>query len=104
MKIAMIGTGYVGLVSGVCFSDFGHEVVCVDKNPEKIAMLRRGEIPIYEPGLDDLVIKNTEAGRLSFSEDLAGAVADAAAVFIAVGTPTRRGDGHADLTYGHLEF
>lgn len=99
MKIAMIGTGYVGLVSGVCFSDFGHEVVCVDKNPEKIAMLRRGEIPIYEPGLDDLVIKNTEAGRLSFSEDLAGAVADAAAVFIAVGTPTRRGDGHADLTY-----
>lgn len=99
MKIAMIGTGYVGLVSGVCFSDFGHEVVCVDRNPAKIEMLRRGEVPIYEPGLDDLVIKNTEAGRLSFSGDLAAAVAGAEAVFIAVGTPTRRGDGHADLTY-----
>lgn len=99
MKIAMIGTGYVGLVSGVCFSDFGHEVVCVDRNPTKIEMLRRGKIPIYEPGLDDLVIKNTEAGRLSFSGDLAAAVAGAEAVFIAVGTPTRRGDGHADLTY-----
>lgn len=99
MKIAMIGTGYVGLVSGVCFSDFGHEVVCVDMNPDKIEMLRSGKIPIYEPGLEDLVVKNTEAGRLSFSGDLAAAVADAEAVFIAVGTPTRRGDGHADLTY-----
>ena len=99
MKIAMIGTGYVGLVSGVCFSDFGHEVVCVDKNPEKIAMLERGEVPIYEPGLDDLMARNVAAGRLSFSLDLATSVADADAVFIAVGTPTRRGDGHADLTY-----
>ncbi len=99
MKIAMIGTGYVGLVSGVCFSDFGHEVVCVDKNPEKIAMLERGEVPIYEPGLDDLMARNVAAGRLSFSLDLAASVADADAVFIAVGTPTRRGDGHADLTY-----
>lgn len=99
MKIAMIGTGYVGLVSGVCFSDFGHEVVCVDRNSDKIEMLSRGEIPIYEPGLEDLVIKNTEAGRLTFSKDLVTAVADAEAVFIAVGTPTRRGDGHADLTY-----
>ena len=99
MKIAMIGTGYVGLVSGVCFSDFGHEVVCVDKDPDKIATLRRGEVPIYEPGLDDLMARNVAAGRLSFSEDLAEAVAGADAVFIAVGTPTRRGDGHADLSY-----
>ena len=99
MKIAMIGTGYVGLVSGVCFSDFGHEVVCVDKDPEKIAMLERGEVPIYEPGLDALMAKNVEAGRLSFTLDLAEAIEGAQAVFIAVGTPTRRGDGHADLTY-----
>jgi UDPglucose 6-dehydrogenase len=99
MKIAMIGTGYVGLVSGVCFSDFGHEVVCVDKDPDKIAMLRRGEVPIYEPGLEDLMARNVAAGRLSFSEDLGEAVAGADAVFIAVGTPTRRGDGHADLSY-----
>ena len=99
MKIAMIGTGYVGLVSGVCFSDFGHEVICVDKDPSKIDRLTRGEIPIYEPGLEDLIQKNTSAGRLTFTEDLAGAVASADAVFIAVGTPTRRGDGHADLTY-----
>ncbi len=99
MKIAMIGTGYVGLVSGVCFSDFGHEVVCVDKNADKIAQLEQGRIPIYEPGLDILLKKNVEAGRLSFTGELAGAVSDADAVFIAVGTPTRRGDGHADLTY-----
>ena len=99
MKIAMIGTGYVGLVSGVCFSDFGHDVVCVDKNPDKIAMLERGEVPIYEPGLDALIEKNVEAGRLSFTTDLPAAVDGAEAVFIAVGTPTRRGDGHADLTY-----
>ena len=99
MKIAMIGTGYVGLVSGVCFSDFGHEVVCVDINPRKIEMLERGEVPIYEPGLDDLMAKNVAAGRLTFSGDLAKSVAGAEAVFIAVGTPTRRGDGHADLTY-----
>ncbi|KFE33839.1 UDP-glucose dehydrogenase family protein [Thioclava atlantica] len=99
MKIAMIGTGYVGLVSGVCFSDFGHDVICVDKNPAKIEMLMRGEVPIYEPGLDALLAKNVEAGRLSFSTDLKAAVAGADAVFIAVGTPTRRGDGHADLSY-----
>ena len=99
MKIAVIGTGYVGLVSGVCFSDFGHDVVCVDKDPAKIAMLERGEVPIYEPGLDVLMTKNVEAGRLSFTGDLARAVAGAEAIFIAVGTPTRRGDGHADLTY-----
>ncbi|KFI26970.1 UDP-glucose/GDP-mannose dehydrogenase family protein [Haematobacter massiliensis] len=99
MKIAMIGTGYVGLVSGVCFSDFGHDVVCVDKDPRKIEMLKRGEVPIYEPGLDQLMAKNVQAGRLSFTGDLKEAVEGADAVFIAVGTPTRRGDGHADLTY-----
>ncbi|WP_340253071.1 UDP-glucose dehydrogenase family protein [Roseobacter sp. HKCC-CH-9208] len=99
MRIAMIGTGYVGLVSGVCFSDFGHEVICVDKAPEKIAKLNKGEVPIYEPGLEDLMARNVEAGRLSFTTDLAQAVDGADAVFIAVGTPTRRGDGHADLTY-----
>ena len=99
MKIAMIGTGYVGLVSGVCFSDFGHEVVCVDKNADKIAQLEAGQVPIYEPGLTELMAKNVDAGRLTFTLDLAQAVADADAVFIAVGTPTRRGDGHADLTY-----
>lgn len=99
MKIAMIGTGYVGLVSGVCFSDFGHKVVCVDKDPRKIEMLERGEVPIYEPGLDVLMHKNVEAGRLSFTLDLKTAIDGADAVFIAVGTPTRRGDGHADLTY-----
>ncbi|AHM03736.1 UDP-glucose dehydrogenase [Roseibacterium elongatum DSM 19469] len=99
MKITMIGTGYVGLVSGVCFSDFGHDVICVDKDPRKIEMLNAGEVPIYEPGLDTLMEKNVEAGRLSFTTDLASAVDGAEAVFIAVGTPTRRGDGHADLTY-----
>ncbi|MDJ0992895.1 MAG: UDP-glucose/GDP-mannose dehydrogenase family protein [Dinoroseobacter sp.] len=99
MKIAMIGTGYVGLVSGVCFSDFGHNVVCVDKNPQKLAQLKAGEVPIFEPGLDTLIAKNIAAGRLSFTENLAEAVDGADAVFIAVGTPTRRGDGHADLTY-----
>ena len=99
MKIAMIGTGYVGLVSGVCFSDFGHDVVCVDKDPSKIEMLEAGKVPIYEPGLDELMAKNVAAGRLSFSGDLAEAVDGAEAIFIAVGTPTRRGDGHADLTY-----
>jgi UDPglucose 6-dehydrogenase len=99
MKIAMIGTGYVGLVSGVCFSDFGHDVVCVDKDPRKIELLLAGEVPIYEPGLAALMAKNVAAGRLSFTLDLAEAVAGADAVFIAVGTPTRRGDGHADLSY-----
>ncbi len=99
MKIAMIGTGYVGLVSGVCFSDFGHDVVCVDKNPDKVALLKAGEVPIFEPGLADLMAKNVKSGRLTFTLDLAEAVSGADAVFIAVGTPTRRGDGHADLTY-----
>ena len=99
MKIAMIGTGYVGLVSGVCFSDFGHDVVCVDKDPRKIEQLKQGIVPIYEPGLEDLMAKNVSAGRLSFTGELASAVDGADAVFIAVGTPTRRGDGHADLTY-----
>ncbi|MEW2915175.1 UDP-glucose/GDP-mannose dehydrogenase family protein [Leisingera sp. JC11] len=99
MRIAMIGTGYVGLVSGVCFSDFGHDVICVDKDAGKIERLNRGEVPIYEPGLDRLTEKNVAAGRLSFTSDLAAAVDGAEAVFIAVGTPTRRGDGHADLTY-----
>lgn len=99
MKIVMIGAGYVGLVSGVCFSDFGHDVVCVDKDPAKIDSLTRGEVPIYEPGLQDLLTKNVGAGRLSFSLDLAGSLQGADAVFIAVGTPTRRGDGHADLSY-----
>lgn len=99
MRIVMVGAGYVGLVSGVCFSDFGHEVVCVDTNAAKIADLERGVCPIYEPGLDTLIVKNVQAGRLSFSTDLGAAVDGAEAVFIAVGTPTRRGDGHADLTY-----
>lgn len=99
MKIAMIGSGYVGLVSGVCFADFGHEVVCVDKDPAKIAMLRQGEVPIYEPGLQDVLTRNLQAGRLTFSTGLVAAVQGADVVFIAVGTPTRRGDGHADLTY-----
>jgi UDPglucose 6-dehydrogenase len=99
MRIAMIGSGYVGLVSGACFAQFGHDVVCIDKEEGKIARLRRGEMPIYEPGLDKLVGDNVKAGRLSFSTNLRDAVADADAAFIAVGTPTRRGDGHADLTY-----
>lgn len=99
MRIAMIGTGYVGLVSGICFSDFGHDVICVDKDAGKIDRLNAGEVPIYEPGLDALMAKNVAAGRLSFTTDLAAAVDGAEAVFIAVGTPTRRGDGHADLTY-----
>src|ERR1700712_5676880 len=99
MRIAMIGTGYVGLVSGACFADFGHQVTCVDKDGDKIAALRRGEIPIFEPGLDALVAANAKAGRLDFATDLAAPVAEADAVFIAVGTPSRRGDGHADLSY-----
>ena len=99
MRVAMIGTGYVGLVSGACFADFGHEVTCVDKDIGKIAALARGEVPIFEPGLNDLVAANTRAGRLQFTTDLAGAVKAADAVFIAVGTPSRRGDGHADLSF-----
>ncbi len=101
MKITMIGSGYVGLVSGACFADFGHDVVCVDKDESKIAALLDGRIPIFEPGLDHLVASNVAAGRLSFTTDVAGAVAGADAVFIAVGTPSRRGDGHADLSYVH---
>jgi UDPglucose 6-dehydrogenase len=101
MRVAMIGTGYVGLVSGACFADFGHHVTCVDTDAGKIAALMRGEIPIYEPGLPDLVSSNAQEGRLAFATELAGAVAAADAVFIAVGTPSRRGDGHADLSYVH---
>ena len=99
MRVAMIGAGYVGLVSGACFADFGHDVCCVDKDPRKIEALNRGDIPIYEPGLADLVAKNVRDGRLSFATDLTEAVRAADAVFIAVGTPSRRGDGHADLSY-----
>jgi UDPglucose 6-dehydrogenase len=99
MKIAMIGAGYVGLVSGACFSEFGHRVTCIDQDELKVERLRRNEIPIFEPGLDTLVARNAAAGRLKFDKDLSAAVADADLVFIAVGTPSRRGDGHADLSY-----
>ena len=101
MRIAMIGTGYVGLVSGACLSEFGHSVVCVDKEADKVAALKAGTIPIYEPRLDEVVATNTKAGRLTFETDIAKGVRGADAVFIAVGTPSRRGDGHADLTYVH---
>ncbi|MGE4373704.1 MAG: UDP-glucose/GDP-mannose dehydrogenase family protein [Xanthobacter sp.] len=101
MRILMIGSGYVGLVSGVCFADFGHDVVCMDKDTAKIEALRAGRMPIYEPGLDALVENNVKAGRLSFTTDLTESVAEADVVFIAVGTPSRRGDGHADLSYVH---
>src|SRR3954470_24518894 len=99
MRIAMIGTGYVGLVSGACFADFGHEVCCVDKDGSKIDGLNQGRMPIWEPGLEALVKANVERGRLTFSKDLTDGVKGAEAVFIAVGTPARRGDGHADLTF-----
>ena len=99
MRIVMTGSGYVGLVSGACLADFGHEIICVDKDERKIAKLREGGVPIYEPGLADLIARNVKAGRLSFTTDLATSVADADVVFIAVGTPARRGDGHADLSY-----
>ncbi|MET1110186.1 MAG: UDP-glucose/GDP-mannose dehydrogenase family protein [Allosphingosinicella sp.] len=99
MRIAMVGTGYVGLVSGACFSDFGHDVVCVDKDFGKIEALSQGKMPIFEPGLEDLVERNVRGGRLAFSTDLEQGVDGAEAVFIAVGTPSRRGDGHADLSY-----
>jgi UDPglucose 6-dehydrogenase len=99
MHVTMIGTGYVGLVSGACFSEFGHFVTCVDKDENKIESLKAGQIPIYEPGLEQLVRSNTEAGRISFSTEIGPAVAKADVVLIAVGTPTRRGDGHADLSY-----
>jgi UDPglucose 6-dehydrogenase len=101
MRVAMIGAGYVGLVSGACFADFGHQVTCVDKDAKKIVALNRGEIPIYEPGLSELIASNERAGRLKFTSELAAAVAEADAVFIAVGTPSRRGDGHADLSFVH---
>ena len=99
MRIAIVGTGYVGLVSGACFADFGHEVSCVDKDKAKVAALNAGQVPIYEPGLPEMVAANVSAGRLKFTDALAGAVTAADAVFIAVGTPSRRGDGHADLSY-----
>ena len=99
MKIAMVGSGYVGLVSGACFADFGHDVVCIDKDQSKIDRLHDGIMPIYEPGLDQLVANNVKAGRLTFTTDLAEGIAGASAIFIAVGTPSRRGDGHADLSF-----
>ena len=99
MRVTIIGSGYVGLVSGACFADFGHQVVCVDKDAAKIAALTRGELPIYEPGLDEIVARNLAAGRLRFTTELTQPVGDADAIFIAVGTPSRRGDGHADLSY-----
>ncbi|MCP2671482.1 UDP-glucose/GDP-mannose dehydrogenase family protein [Maricaulaceae bacterium EIL42A08] len=99
MRVAMIGTGYVGLVSGACLADFGHHVTCIDKAEDKIKMLRAGTVPIYEPGLDLLIERNVREGRLDFATDLTAAVKEADVVFIAVGTPSRRGDGHADLSY-----
>src|SRR6187455_487732 len=99
MRIAMIGTGYVGLVSGACLADFGHDVTCIDKDSAKIEALHAGRMPIWEPGLEALVKANVDHGRLKFTTDLAQGVKGADAVFIAVGTPARRGDGHADLTY-----
>src|SRR5437667_6664374 len=99
MRIAMIGAGYVGLVSGACFADFGHVVTCIDKDPDRVAALLRGEMPIFEPGLAELVAKNAREERLFFTTKLAAAAAAADAIFIAVGTPSRRGDGHADLSY-----
>ncbi|MDE8650283.1 UDP-glucose dehydrogenase family protein [Novosphingobium album (ex Liu et al. 2023)] len=101
MKIAMVGSGYVGLVSGACFADFGHDVVCIDKDQSKIDRLRAGVMPIYEPGLEALVESNVKAGRLTFTTDLGEGIAGASAIFIAVGTPSRRGDGHADLSFVH---
>jgi len=99
MRLAVIGAGYVGLVSGACFADFGHSVICIDKDADKVAALRRGEIPIFEPGLDEIVAANMRQGRLSFTTEIAEGVRGAEAIFIAVGTPSRRGDGHADLSY-----
>ena len=99
MNITMLGTGYVGLVSGTCFSEFGFNVCCVDKDQEKILNLNSNIVPIYEPGLEKLIQKNKNSGRLTFSDDIDGNIKKADVIFIAVGTPTRRGDGHADLTY-----
>jgi UDPglucose 6-dehydrogenase len=101
MKIAIVGSGYVGLVTGACLADFGHEVTCIDSDVDKVARLAAGRVPIHEPGLDELVAETVAAGRLSFTTQLAGAVAAAEVVFLAVGTPSRRGDGHADLSYVH---
>ena len=101
MKIAIVGSGYVGLVSGACFADFGHDVVCIDKDDAKIERLLAGKMPIYEPGLEELVARNVRDGRLTFTTDLANGIADCRAIFIAVGTPSRRGDGHADLSFVH---
>src|SRR4051794_27977094 len=101
MRVVVVGSGYVGLVSGACFADFGHNVCCIDKDPAKIGALQSGEIPIFEPGLSDLVAKNVRERRLSFAVDLAAPVREADAVFIAVGTPSRRGDGVADMSYVH---
>src|SRR5262245_38272597 len=99
MRLAMIGAGYVGLVSGACIADFGHHVTCVDKDEAKICGLNAGDVPIYEPGLSDIIRSNVGAGRLKFSTNLSVAVQGAEAILIAVGTPSRRGDGHADLSY-----
>ena len=99
MRIAIVGTGYVGLVSGTCFADYGHTVTCIDTQDDKIAMLNRGDMPIYEPGLKELVVQNVDAGRLAFTTDMEWALSDCEVVFLAVGTPSRRGDGHADLSY-----
>ena len=99
MKVVMVGTGYVGLVSGACFSELGADVICIDKDKNKIDRLISGEIPMYEPGLDELVSKNVQSGRLNFTTNIGDSVGGADIVFIAVGTPTRRGDGHADLKY-----
>ncbi|MCX7865220.1 MAG: 3-hydroxyacyl-CoA dehydrogenase NAD-binding domain-containing protein, partial [Novosphingobium sp.] len=99
MKIAIVGSGYVGLVSGACFADFGHDVVCIDKEQTKIERLKAGIMPIYEPGLEELVQRNARAGRLAFTTDLAEGIKGVQAIFIAVGTPSRRGDGHADLSF-----
>ena len=103
MHIAMIGAGYVGLVSGACFSDFGHHVVCVDSDERKIAALNNGEMPIHEPGITELVARNVGPGRLAFVNDLKSAIGGAEVIFIAVGTPSRRGDGHADLSFVYSE-
>ena len=99
MRIVIIGSGYVGLVSGACLADFGHRVTCVDSDAAKIEALQQGKIPIFEPGLEEVIATSVKAGRLNFTTDLGKSVADAAAVFIAVGTPSRRGDGHADLNH-----
>src|SRR5919201_3076984 len=99
MRIAMVGAGYVGLVSGACFSDFGHHVICIDSDESRVAALNSGQLPIHEPGLGDLVANNVSQGRLAFGTEIKSAVENAEVVFVAVGTPSRRGDGHADVSY-----